>query len=145
MALLGLLAAGCTSTATHHATEGGPPEYAPSTGLCASPWGDLPTYRQPALPQFGPTFRPGNFPDLEGTVVVDILVDRDGTVRDVAVVKSSGRADVDAAAVVRARALRYAAKIHPDDPAPYVVPGFTIRFDGSIGQPPPVSYPYHSN
>ncbi len=143
--LLGLLASGCASTATRQAAEKAPPEFAPSIGLCASPWGDMPTYRQPAPPQFGPTSRPGIFPDLEGTVVVDILVNRDGTVRDVAIVKSSGQADVDAAAVARARALRYVAKIHPDDPAPYVVPGFTVRFDGSIGQPQPVSYPYHTN
>ena len=143
--ILSLMVAGCSSPDAKtkmHATE---PEYAPSTGLCASPWGDLPTYKQPARAAVRSEFRPVQTHNLKGTVVVDILVNRDGTVREVAVVKSSGKPDVDAAAVARARAFRFAAKIHPDDPAPYVVPEIKLRFDTEDGPGEPVSYPYHTN
>jgi len=145
LVLLTLLASGCASTKTQPTAAGAESEFASGTGLCASPWGDLPTYTQPGPPALAQMPRGGSQPDYDGSVVVDILVNRDGTVRDVAIVKSSGNDAVDDAALARARAFRYLAKIHPDDPAPYVVPAITIRFSGASGPGQPVSYPFHAN
>lgn len=145
LVLLSVLAAGCSSSGSRQTSTDEAAPYARSTGLCASPWGDMPTYEQPTPPKSGSMFKAGNGSGLTGTVIVDILVNRDGTVRDVAVVQSSKNADVDATAVAWARSFRYAARIDPDDPAPYVVPQVTLRFSSSEGPGQPVSYPYHVN
>lgn len=142
---LPLFAAGCTTADKGTGASTAEPEFAQSTGLCASPWGDLPTYRQPAGATVRSEFKPGRVSGIKGTVVVDVLVNRDGTVRDVAVVKSSGDSAVDAAAKAWAFSFRYAAKIHPDDPAPYVVPEVKLHFDQVESPGPPVSYPFYAN
>jgi TonB family protein len=136
IACLVALLCGCSSTQSRSSIKGGS-DYAQSTGSRASAWGDLPTYAQLGPPSFGSAVRAGPDLRLEGSVTVDLLVERDGSVRDVSIVKSSGDPAVDQAAKGRARGMRFNAKIHPNDPAPYLVPSFVVRFDpGAPGQSP---------
>jgi TonB family protein len=86
-----------------------------------SPWGELPCYDakgqyfvQLALPG------PDQFP-LNGSTVVDLLVDRDGTVLEGAVIESSGSHRMDLTALTMYRHARYSLPLSHDGAAPYVV------------------------
>jgi TonB family protein len=84
-------------------------------------WGEMPTY-DPKDQFFviGTPSRFRNFP-TDGTVTIDLLVNRDGTVRAVKVSESSGDMKADRAAIDLYRNARYTLKLAGSDPAPYVV------------------------
>ena len=90
----------------------------------ATTWGELPTYDMKGqFFKIGPLSSLKNFP-TEGTggrVTIDLLVNRDGTVRALKVTESSGDMKADRAAMELFRNARYTLKLAESDPAPYVV------------------------
>jgi len=103
-----------------------------------------------------------------GVVKLDLLVNQDGTVRDVAILESSSDPSVDHATAAMFKKARYSLKLAPEDPAPYLV-RFTmdlrmVRTAGRDGHgfgdsssvaslgprpgyysPPPTSYSYSTS
>jgi TonB family protein len=114
-----LLLGGCASSPST-----GRKGYAPQTGELATKWGKLPTYRHQSaeLREFKQQFSwlPAFFAGIDHTAKVDVLVNRDGTVRDVAIIASSGDSGHDASVLGRLQGVRITMKIAPEDPAPYV-------------------------
>lgn len=98
-------------------TSGNGDGYARRTGVLATAWGDLPTY-QVELRQL-PVHRAPPPRGLNGTVTMDLLVDRDGSVKEMAIVQSSGDARIDHTVQSEFVGARFATKIAPGDPAPY--------------------------
>jgi TonB family protein len=119
-----LLGACASSPSTGHAPATSRNVYAPKTGTLATAWGQLPTYGlQPMdLRQFKAQFSwlPVFFAGIDNSATVDVLVNRDGTVRDVAIVRSSGDSDKDASVRARLDGVRITTRIALEDPAPYV-------------------------
>jgi len=119
-----LLGACASAPSTGHASAAPDSAFAPKTGTLATTWGTLPTYRHQArdLQQFKDQFSwlPAFFAGTGQTATVDVLVNRDGTVRDVAIVKSSGDSNNDATVLSRINGVRISTTIAPGDPAPYV-------------------------
>jgi TonB family protein len=65
---------------------------------------------------------------------LDLLVNRDGTVQDAAVVESSGDPKTDVAVMAMYRHARYSLPLGPDAPAPYVVrQRFVSKGDANAG------------
>jgi TonB family protein len=86
-------------------------------------WGKRPSYDHKGQ-HFYPVKQPRiNFRNLpgSGTAVVDVLVNRDGTVQDLKLVTSSGNRQSDLLAVEVLRNSRYSLDLTPELPAPYVV------------------------
>ena len=98
--------------------------FARQTGSLATAWGKLPTYsHQPEeLREFKSRFSwlPVLLAGIDNTATVDVLVNRDGTVRDVAIVESSGNPAKDSTVGPSLDGVRITTKIAPEDPAPYV-------------------------
>ena len=119
-----LLGACASAPSTGHASAAPDRGYAPKTGTLATTWGELPTYgHQPGdLRQFKDQFSwlPVFFAGIDNSATVDVLVNRDGTVRAVAIVRSSGDPDKDASVLSRINGVRITTIIAPGDPAPYV-------------------------
>jgi len=120
-----LLLGACASVpSTSHASAAPDSGYALKTGTLASSWGQLPTYghQNKDLRQFKDQFSrlPAFFAGFGNSATVDVLVNRDGTVRDVAIVKSSGDPDKDATVRSKINGVRITTSIAPGDPAPYV-------------------------
>ena len=119
-----LLGACASSPSTGHASAAPDSVYAPKTGTLATAWGQLSTYGHQSkdLRQFKDQFSwlPVFFAGIENSATVDVLVNRDGTVRDVAIVRSSGDPDKDASVRSRINGVRITTNIAPGDPAPYV-------------------------
>ena len=121
LALLALpiLLGACSTATTQSAHVDSNP--AISAGIKDTKWGPLPSY-EPDGHRFiwvhGPDF--GMLNGL-GVLKVDILVNSDGTVRDVAIVESSSNPRRDRAAAAAFKKARYSLNLSPVDPAPYVV------------------------
>lgn len=120
-ALTCLLSACSTSTPTASNRAAPPPGPAIPTGTKVTAWGELPTYDAE-----GHRFKNMRAPyagraPLNGKATLDLLVNPDGTVEDVAVFESSGNAVFDRAVCAQFEKARYTLKLGPDDPAPYVV------------------------
>jgi len=110
---LTLLLGACTTTQT---SDQSPPI---RTGTRATAWGELPTYDQR-----GHIFDlPGRSPvnAFDATLTFDVMVNADGTVHDVALLKGSGNDNVDRQTLARFKKAHYTLKLGPADPAPYVV------------------------
>lgn len=95
-------------------------------GTLQTAWGELPTYRAEGDgPPFAFDLRhyPAPPADLRSgdRVVLDVLVNRDGSIRDVKVQTSSGFEKVDQFAANRYVAAHSVLQIPDDQPAPYVV------------------------
>jgi TonB family protein len=74
---------------------------------------------------------------IEGTATVDLLVDREGTVQDAAIVSSSGDRHVDELAIMLYRNARYSLHLKAEDPAPYVVnQTVTLRLSSVVSELP---------
>ncbi len=111
---LGLVLGAC-STPT---TSTGP---AVRAGNKVTHWGELPSYEP-----HGHRFEGLRAPNLgqliiQGVVQLDLLINADGTIEDVAVFESSGDPRLDKAVADTFRKARYTLKLGPSDPAPYVV------------------------
>jgi TonB family protein len=119
-----LLGACATSQQPSKETVASSSGFARQTGSLATAWGKLPTYsHQPEeLQQFKSRFSwlPVLLAGIDNTATVDVLVNRDGTVRDVAIVESSGNPAKDSTVKPSLDGVRIATKIAPEDPAPYV-------------------------
>lgn len=116
MTLLALgLVLGACSTPT---TSTGP---AVRAGNKVTQWGELPTYESHGHRFEGVRSPPVGRMLVNGTVQLDLLINADGTVEDVAIFQSSGDPRVDKAAATAFRKARYTLSLGPTDPAPYVV------------------------
>jgi hypothetical protein len=119
-----MLGACASAPSTGHASAAPDSGYAPKTGTLATTWGQLPTYGHQSkdLRQFKDQFSmlPAFFAGFGNSATVDVLVNRDGTVRAFAIVKSSGDPDKDASVRYLLNDVRITTKIAPTDPAPYV-------------------------
>lgn len=132
LALLVLLVSACSSTQSTLNTE---PVPAKSKGVVQTRWGAMPAY---TCDQGSPViFNPlGIFPPAQGySVEVDLLFDRDGTVRDVALRRTSGTPDMDAALTAKFKAARSRLVLPPGDPAPYVIQ-YSIKHVVDLSDPP---------
>lgn len=133
-ALVSLLGA-CSSTPSALNTQ---PVPAKSAGTADTRWGSLPAYTadraNPILldPQAMPA------PQRAYSVKVNLLVERDGTVRDVEGRKTSGIPGVDAALVAKFKGARSRLILAPSDTAPYVI-SYTVdhRLDIADANTPP--------
>jgi TonB family protein len=87
----------------------------------ASAWGELPSYDQAGqFFEFSVYVSPSALSG-DGTVSIDLLVDRDGSVQEAAIVSSSGHRQADDIAMMLYRNARYSLRLGDGDPAPYVV------------------------
>ena len=114
---LTLLLGACSSTQSAKNTQ---PLPAQIIGTVETPWGEMPTYK---FKGHAFVLNPdrAQAPLLAGVVVVDVLVERDGTVRDVFVRNASGYPVVDSLVVARFKDSRSRLVLAPTDPAPYVI------------------------
>lgn len=110
---LALLAAACSSTSQTSAT----PHY--RTGTLATKWGDLPTYSPTPQPFAIRLERPS--PDLSGEAVVDVLLDRNGRVKDWNVVSSADNNAFQRGVGVWLKDHRMGPRLAASEPAPYVL------------------------
>jgi len=118
LAALVLLVGACSSTQSALNTQSVP---AKPAGTVETRWGSMPAYTSdkgsPILldPQGIPA-------PLRGySMKLDLLVDRDGTVREVDVRKTTSMPDVDAAIAAKFKKARSRLVLAPSDPAPYVI------------------------
>lgn len=84
-------------------------------------FGEFPSY-DPRGQKFKPfSDRRNTEIDLRGRAVIDVIVNADGSVLDVAIVESSGNPAYDEMALRLFRNSRYSLRLSPGDPAPHVV------------------------
>jgi len=122
---LTFLLGACSSTPTQSAHRPQPLP-AQSAGTLQTAWGELPTYRTadsefPFVLTPYPGFKTPTELRPDDAPVVDVLVDRDGSIKDVKVHTSSGFEAVDIYAINRFVGARARLQIAPTDPAPYVI------------------------
>jgi len=119
-----LLGACASAPSTGRASAAPDSGCAPKTGTLATTWGQLPTYGHQSkdLRQFKDQFSilPAFLAGFGNSATVDVLVNRDGSVRAYAIVKSSGDPAKDASVRYLLNDVRITTKIAPTDPAPYV-------------------------
>jgi hypothetical protein len=92
-----------------------------SAGTVVTQWGSLPSYTGT---QGNPiVLNPQRIPATPSVykMEVDLLVERDGTVRDVALRSSSGFPELDKAIATELKGTRSLLVLAPTDPAPYVI------------------------
>jgi len=117
---LPLLLAGCASLHQPRALVPPPPPAVRLADL-ATTWGVLPRYEAKGQ-FFYHLSRPFSHEYvLNGVTTLDLLVDRDGRVQQLAVVASSGDVATDRMAKSMYWHARYTLPLGPDAPAPYVV------------------------
>jgi TonB family protein len=122
---LSLLLGACSSaTRTSSRLPISPPPV--RTADRASAWGERPSYDRKGQ-YFAITGKNGVQTQLVSSerknVIgeVELLVERDGTVKDAVIVSSSGNADFDRSFVRLCRNAQYSLRLDQDAPAPYVV------------------------
>jgi hypothetical protein len=124
LALPLLLGACATSQQPSKETVASRDGFARQTGSLVTAWGKLPTYshQREELRELKSRFSwlPVLLAGIDNTAKVDVLVDRDGTVRDFAIVESSGDPAKDSIVGPSLDGVRITTKIAPEDPAPYV-------------------------
>jgi len=84
-------------------------------------WGERPAYDQKGQYFFSSTRRSSDDLPPQGTATIDLLVNRSGRVKDVAIVTSSGNPKLDRAFIVTYRHSHYSLRLRSDAAAPYVV------------------------
>ncbi len=84
-------------------------------------WGELPSYDEKGQYFYHMSRLSSHQYKLDGVAVLDLLVNRDGTIQKMAVVASSGDAATDQMAMSMYRHARYSLPLEPDAPASYVV------------------------
>ena len=118
---LPLLLGACSSAYRSSAQLPAPP--AVRTADLDTAWGKRPSYDQKGQYFYPVKPRADHLRDEPGSggAVVDVLVNRDGTVQSLALVTSSGDRQSDGLAVEVLRQSRYSLILPPEQPAPYVV------------------------
>jgi hypothetical protein len=95
---------------------------AQAPGMRKTIWGELPNYAQNGQYfELNPNAKIQHMWNINGTVALDLLVNRDSVVDAVAVVNSSGSVETDQAAIERFTGARYSLKLTPKIQAPHVV------------------------
>ena len=89
------------------------------TGTISSKWGELPTY-SPTPEPFTIRIERSD-PNLSGEAVVDLLVERDGRVKDWHVVSSPDNHSFQRGVAVWLRDFRVGPRLAESEPAPYVL------------------------
>jgi hypothetical protein len=126
LAALALMTGACSSP---QVSQNAQPVPAQPAGTVVTQWGDLPVYttgykanplvfNSPRLPTPSADYYRGEF---------DLLVERDGTVRDVFIRRSSDFPDADKAIAAQFLAARSRLVLAPSDPAPYVIRYTLVR------------------
>ena len=121
------LAAGACSSNVASSFKVKQPVAAVPTGTVKTAWGDLPSYRGDGngfpFALVNSSIQQSHIGDLQGggTTVLDILVNPDGSIRDVSVLNSSGNPAVDRYAVNSFVGARSLLQLDAVSPAPYVV------------------------
>jgi hypothetical protein len=117
--LLPLLLGACSNFASNSARNTKPLP-AQTAGTVATNWGEMPTYK---FKGNAFVFHPdrATAPLIARLVEVDVLVERDGTVRDVFLRTASGITAVDSLVAARFKASHSRLVLSPTDPAPYVI------------------------
>jgi TonB family protein len=117
-ALALLLSACSTSSSNSVQAPTGP---AIPAGNKVTQWGELPSY-EPAGHHFSGVTAPHLGPlQVNGELKLDLLVNPDGTIQDIAIFESSGDKVVDQIAASAFKKARYSLRLSANDPAPYVV------------------------
>lgn len=126
LAALALLAGACSSTQT---SQNAQPAPARPAGTVVTQWGTLPAYTAgdggnplDLNPKHLPVPR-ANYYQAE----FDLLVERDGTVRDVFVRNPSALPAVDKTAAAKFKEARSRLVLSPSDPAPYLIQYTLVR------------------
>jgi TonB family protein len=122
---LSLLLGACTTRISTSARTDTRP--AISAGTKVTKWGELPSYEAAGHRFTKVHFQYFQFDNTTDALQLDLLVNQDGTVRDVAVLERSDNPELNKAAAAAFRNARYSLKLSPDDPAPHVV-RFTVGF-----------------
>jgi hypothetical protein len=124
LAALALLAGACSSPTASSSFSAQPVAAIPA-GTLKTAWGELPTYKADgdAFPFVLGAKRPWRPPELrsDDAAVLDVLVDRDGSIRDVKVHTSSGIEAVDRFAINHYVGAHSRLQVAATDPAPYVI------------------------
>src|SRR6478736_2501864 len=134
LAPLAFLVGACSSPQT---SQNAQPVPAHPAGTVVTQWGNLPVYttgdkanplafNSPRLPTPTADYYRGEF---------DLLVERDGTVRDVFIRRSSDFPEADKAIAAQFQAARSRLVLAPSDPAPYVI-RYTIVRNTELAQGP---------
>jgi len=140
LATLVLLVGACSSTKS---AQNAPPVPAHPAGTFVTQWGTLPAYTTSG--KVNPlVFTSLGFPTPTANYYrgeFDLLVERDGTVRDVFIRKSSDFPDTDKEIAAKLQAARSRLVLAPSDPAPYVIRYTLVRNDGMAPSQTYVSTP----
>jgi hypothetical protein len=126
---LALMAGACTTTSISRT-----PAY--RTGIVFSKWGELPTYSPTPNPVAVRLER--SDPDLSGEAVVDLLLDRDGHVKDWDVVSSEDDHAFQRGIAVWVRDLRVGPRLAASEPDRHV-----LRITFAFIEPAPSKDQYH--
>jgi outer membrane biosynthesis protein TonB len=129
---LALVLAACSSTSKQPATA----HY--QTGSISSKWGDLPTYSPTPEPFAIRLERPD--PNLSGEATVDLLLNRDGRVKDWDVVSSEDNNAFKRRIALWVNNHRMGPRLAASDPAPYV-----LRITFAFIEPAPSRDQYHQD
>lgn len=138
-----LLGACSSFSPLRHAQATLPPRPAQLAGSKVTVWGERPSYDQG-----GHHFRGLGRPTVntfDFKLTLDLLVNPDGSVHDVAIFESSGNPSLDRRVAARFKDAHYSLRLAPDDPAPHVV-RWTIDFSKyNSPNPDPISIHAHNN
>ena len=121
LSALALLLCACSSfqSSSAFARRSVPPPVRAENKLTA--FGEFPSY-DPTGQYFKPhATRRGYEVVHDGRVVVDVIVNADGTIQDAAIVESSGNPEFDETALRLYKHSRYSLRLTRADPAPHVV------------------------
>ena len=138
LAALALMTGACSSPQT---SQNAQPVPAHPAGTAVTQWGSLPIYTadegNPLVlnPQHLPVPRADYY-----KADFDLLVERDGTVRDVFVRNPSGFPAVDETAAAQFKEARSRLVLAPSDPAPYVIRYTLVRKTEVAGTAVPFQY-----
>jgi hypothetical protein len=119
LALACLLGACSSFSPVRHTQAAVPPRPAQLAGYKVTVWGERPSYDQ-----LGHSFRGLGRPTVntfDSKLTLDVLVNPDGSVHDVAIFESSGNASLDRRVAARFKHAHYSLRLAPDDPSPHVV------------------------
>lgn len=127
LAPLALLVGACSSTQSAQRQDAQPVAAKPA-GTVVTEWGNLPAYSTgyKVNPLAFSTRLPTPTADYY-RAEFDLLVERDGTVRDVSIHTSSEFPEADQAIAAQFRAARSRLVLAPSDPAPYVIRYTLVR------------------
>ncbi len=118
---LSLLLGACSSAQSRQSAAKPATPAAVRTENKVTAFGEFPSYDPRGQKFKAFTGRRDTEIDLRGRAVLDVIVNADGSVMDVAIFESSGNPAYDEMALRLFRNSRYSLRLAPGEPAPYVV------------------------